>query len=50
MFIFGNLKGNDMEYRYYTSNDSDLLTAVDKLEVFLQSVDHRQKTGHVAMA
>jgi hypothetical protein len=54
MFIFGHSDGNDMDYRYDTIDNSDLLAAVDQLEMFLQDVDqivdHGQKNSHVAMA
>jgi integrase len=47
MFIFGHSNGNDMNFRYDTIDDQDLLTAVDQLEAFLQnvdqSVDHNEK-------
>jgi hypothetical protein len=39
MFIFGHSNGNDMDFRYDTIDDSDLLTCVDQLEDFLQNVD-----------
>ena len=39
MFIFDHSNGNDMDFRYDTINDLDLLTAVDQLEAFLQNVD-----------
>ena len=39
MFIFGHTNPDDMDSRYDIVDESDLLTAVDQIEVFLQSVD-----------
>ena len=39
MVIFGHANIDDMDSRYDIVDESDLLTAVDQIEVFLQSVD-----------
>ena len=39
MVIFGHMNPDDMDSRYDIVDESDLLTAVDQIEVFLQSVD-----------
>jgi integrase len=39
MVIMGH-SANDMNYRYDAVDETDLINAIDKLEVFLESVDH----------
>ena len=40
MVIMGHSAGNDMNFRYDIVDDADLRDAVDKIEAFLESVDH----------
>jgi len=39
MAIMGHSSGGDMNRRYDTIEDSDLIEAIDKIETFLQSTD-----------
>lgn len=39
MVIMGH-SGNDMNFRYDSVDETDLIKAIDQLEVFLESVDH----------
>ncbi len=39
MVIFGHTNPDDMDSRYDIVDESDLLIAVDRIEVFLQGVD-----------
>lgn len=49
MAIFGHTDGNDMDSRHDTVDETDLLSAVDQLEVLFQfvdqTVDHGIKKG-----
>jgi hypothetical protein len=49
MVIFGHMNPDDMDSRYDIVDESDLLIAVDRIEVFLQGVDQNvdqaQKNG-----
>ncbi len=40
MAIQGPSDGNDMNRRYDTIDESDLIKAIDQLEVYLQNVTH----------
>ena len=48
MAIMGHSSGNDMNFRYDTIDESDLLDAVDKIEDYLQNVDHSVDQGGVS--
>ena len=37
--------GNDMNFRYDSVDEVDLLNAVDQIDVFLESVDHPVEQG-----
>ena len=41
MVIFGHTNPDDMDSRYDIVDESDLLTAVDQIEVFLQNSHYR---------
>ena len=45
MVIMGHSAGNDMNFRYDSVDEADLLNAVDQIEAFLESVDQGQKNG-----
>jgi hypothetical protein len=45
MVIFGHSNPDDMDSRYDIVDEGDLLTAVDQVEAFLQSVDHSVDQG-----
>ena len=45
MVIMGHSAGNDMNFRYDSVDEGDLLNAVDQIEVFLESVDHPVDQG-----
>ena len=40
MIIMGHSAGNDMNSRYDTIDESDLLNAVDQIDEYLKNVDH----------
>jgi integrase len=40
MIIMGHIAGNDMNFRYDTIDETDLLNAVDRIEEYLENVDH----------
>ena len=45
MVIMGHSAGNDMNFRYDSVDEADLLNAVDQIEAFLESVDHSVDQG-----
>ena len=45
MVMFGHSGSDDMDFRYDTVDEGDLLNAIDKVEMFLQN-SHYQKNSH----
>jgi integrase len=45
MAIMGHSAGDDMNFRYDTIDDSDLLSAIDQIEAYLENVDHSVDQG-----
>ena len=45
MIITGHSAGDDMNFRYDTIDQSDLLSAIDKIEDYLENVDHSVDQG-----
>jgi len=45
MVIMGHSAGNDMNFRYDSVDEADLLNAVDQIELFLESVDNPVDQG-----
>ena len=43
MVMFGHSGSNDVDFRYDTVHEGDLLNAVDKIEAHLQFVDQNTK-------
>ena len=43
MVIFGHSNSNDMDLRYDTVDEGDLIDAIDKIETFLQNSHYRTK-------
>ena len=41
MVMFGHSGSNDVDFKYDTVDEGDLLNAVDKIEAHLQFVDRR---------
>ena len=45
MSIMGHSAGDDMNFRYDPIDESDLLIAIDQIEIFLVNVDHPVDQG-----
>jgi integrase len=45
MAIMGHSAGDDMNFRYDTIDESDLLSAIDQIESYLENVDHSVDQG-----
>jgi integrase len=45
MSIMGHSAGDDMNFRYDTIDESDLLSAIDQIESYLENVDHSVDQG-----
>ena len=41
MVIFGHSGYDDMDFRYDTVDEGDLIDAIDRVELFLQGRNHR---------
>ena len=47
MVIFGHSGNDDMDFRYDTVDEGDLLDAIDKVEMFLQDSDYQNSHHHI---
>ena len=45
MAIMGHSAGDDMNFRYDTIDESDLLNSINKIEAYLENVDHSVDQG-----